>query len=148
MQNGIKILEDGRKRFPNQPFRIIQNTREVIVFPERFANTFRNEEGLSFAAVSIQSIRDKYCKTLLKNHSQNYLSKNSLFNIKLVDSAIKEAQRLMPIKHLSMRRIATKDVHVAESNITIRKGEYVTVEDTHGASLPAGEDIQKFDIYR
>ncbi|KAJ6193006.1 cytochrome P450 monooxygenase-like protein [Bipolaris maydis] len=307
MQNGIKILEDGRKRFPNQPFRIIQNTREVIVFPERFANTFRNEEGLSFAAVSIQdfhsntpeftpikiiehqgqvlqnvtqkpltkllntitkplaskaifainhilghptdsmldfiarlslrflvAIFSKQCRAvrgqlrraqelirpvieerrLLKEQARKegklilkfndaiewgdqeckgisydpaslqlllsvatiyttsdlllkllillarepelieplreeiITSKNSLFNIKLVDSAIKEAQRLMPIKHLSMRRIATKDVHVAESNITIRKGEYVTVEDTHGASLPAGEDIQKFDIYQ
>ncbi|KAJ5055627.1 cytochrome P450 monooxygenase-like protein [Bipolaris maydis] len=300
MQNGIKILEDGRKRFPNQPFRIIQNTREVIVFPERFANTFRNEEGLSFAAVSIQDFHSntpeftpikiiEHQGQVLQNVTQKPLTKllNSMldfiarlssrlkitkqytvditcaalmltpvplslrflvaifskqcravrgqlrraqelirpvieerrllkeqarkegklilkFNdaiewgdqeckgisydpaslqlllsvatiyttsdlllkllillarepelieplreeiITLVDSAIKEAQRLMPIKHLSMRRIATKDVHVAESNITIRKGEYVTVEDTHGASLPAGEDIQKFDIY-
>ncbi|KAJ6276808.1 cytochrome P450 [Bipolaris maydis] len=319
MQNGIKILEDGRKRFPNQPFRIIQNTREVIVFPERFANTFRNEEGLSFAAdfhsntpeftpikiiehqgqvlqnvtqkpltkllntitkplaskaifainhilghptdsmldfiarlssrlkitkqytvditcaalmltpvpLSLRflvAIFSKQCRAvrgqlrraqelirpvieerrLLKEQARKegklilkfndaiewgdqeckgisydpaslqlllsvatiYTTSDLLLKllillarepelieplreeiITLVDSAIKEAQRLMPIKHLSMRRIATKDVHVAESNITIRKGEYVTVEDTHGASLPAGEDIQKFDIY-
>ncbi|KAJ5028309.1 cytochrome P450 [Bipolaris maydis] len=338
VQNGMKILEDGRKRFPDQPFRMIKNTGEVIVFPERFANTLRNEEGLSFAAVAMQDFHgntpgftavkimehqgqvlqnvarkpltkllnwqdtlildsildiiarlssrvflgDKLCRNedwlkitkqytvsmaqaafmltpvplslrflvamfskqcgvvrrqlrraqelirpvieerrLLKEqarkegkpipkfndaiewgeqeckgisydpaslqlslsvaaiHTTSDLlskllillarepelieplreeiitvlkrdgwSKNSLFNMKLVDSAMKEAQRLMPIEQLAMRRIATKDVHIAELNITIRKGEYVSVDDSHGASLPAGEDVQKFDIYR
>ncbi|KAJ6199361.1 cytochrome P450 monooxygenase-like protein [Bipolaris maydis] len=358
MQNGMKILSDARKRFPNQPFRMIRHSGEVLVFPERFANAIRNEEGLNFAQAAMQDFHghlpgftavkiinhqgqvlqnlarkpltkllntvtqplaseaifaidhilghptdtlildsmldliarlssrvflgDKLCRNedwlkttkeytvdmsyaafiltpvpaslrfivsmfskqcgvvrehlrrgqelirpiieerrLLKEqarkegkpipafndaiewgeqeckgisynpaslqlslsfaaiHTTSDLlskllillarepeqikplreeiicvlkrdgwSKNSLFNMKLVDSAMKEAQRLMPIEQLSMRRIATKDVHIAEGNITIRKGQHIVVDDTHGTSLPGNEDLEKFDIYR
>lgn len=46
-----------------------------------------------------------------------------------------------------MHRIATKDIHLAEENITIRKGQYV-MADAYGTNLPPNENPEKFDIYR
>ncbi|KAF5846076.1 hypothetical protein GGP41_008564 [Bipolaris sorokiniana] len=341
VKNGMNIVDDARKRFPDKPYRMINNNGEMIVLPARFANTIRNEAGLSFAKASTQTIKDKYYKTLLENHSHNYLplaseaifavdhalgnptdwqetlildsmldiiarlssrvflgdrlcrnedwlkitkaytvdmfraafnltlvplplrsflsifskecrivvghlrraqelirpvieerrllkeqarregkpipqfndaiewgeqeckgisydpaslqltlsfaaihttsdllskillllarepelieplreeiirvlkkdgwSKTSLYNMKLLDSTMKEAQRVLPNEQLAMHRVATKDVHIAEENITILKGQYVMVDDTHGRNLPPTEDLEKFDIYR
>ncbi|KAM3074076.1 hypothetical protein ACMFMG_008689 [Clarireedia jacksonii] len=48
-KRGMDILDDGRKRFPDRAFRMINNNGEIIVLPSRFAHVIRNEEGLSFA---------------------------------------------------------------------------------------------------
>ncbi|EUC32268.1 hypothetical protein COCCADRAFT_37788 [Bipolaris zeicola 26-R-13] len=92
----------------------------------------------------IEPLREEIISVLKKDG----WSKISLYNMKLLDSAMKEAQRLLPNEHLAMRRVATKDIHIAEENITIRKGQYVMVDDTHGKNLPQSENLEKFDIYR
>jgi len=92
---------------------------------------------------NIEPLREEIIRVLKKDG----WSKNSLFNMKLLDSAMKEAQRVLPNEQLAMRRIATKDVHLKEENITIRKGQYILV-DCHGAQLPPSENPEKFDIYR
>lgn len=47
-----------------------------------------------------------------------------------------------------MRRIATKDIHLTEENITIHKGQYVVVDNTQGTDPAVYENPEKFDIYR
>lgn len=83
--------------------------------------------------------------SVLKMHGW---SKLALFNMKLLDSTIKEAQRLMPIEKLSMRRIATKEVRLESENITIPKGQYVAVDATQGQNPAVFENPEKFDMYR
>lgn len=92
----------------------------------------------------IEPLREEIIRVLKKDG----WSKTSLYNMKLLDSTMKEAQRVLPNEQLAMHRVATKDVHIAEENITILKGQYVMVDDTHGRNLPPTEDLEKFDIYR
>lgn len=47
-----------------------------------------------------------------------------------------------------MHRVATKDIHLAEENITIRKGQYVLVDGIQGTDPGVYENPEKFDIYR
>ncbi|KAI9151275.1 cytochrome p450 monooxygenase [Paramyrothecium foliicola] len=74
-------------------------------------------------------------------------SKTALFNMKLLDSAIKETQCLMPISLLSMRRIATEDVHLSE-DIVIRKGEHSVVDAFSLWDPQTYENPERFDINR
>ncbi|KAK1967014.1 cytochrome P450 [Colletotrichum sublineola] len=46
--NARKILEDGRKRFPGQPYRLMTEVGETVVLPAEFVHDIRNEPGLSF----------------------------------------------------------------------------------------------------
>ena len=111
----------------------------------------------------IEPLREEIIRVLKKDG----WSKTSLYNMKLLDSTMKEAQRVLPneqckslytlfsknhptdnVFEVAMHRVATKDVHIAEENITILKGQYVMVDDTHGRNLPPTEDLEKFDIYR
>lgn len=96
--------------------------------------------------------------------------KTALYNMKLMDSALKETQRTKPnsmckvLPHASrrretgvsaesvftvqMRRIVTKDVTLGEG-ITMRRGERLVV-DASAMKDPKiyGEDVDKYDIYR
>ena len=47
-----------------------------------------------------------------------------------------------------MQRIATKDVHLKEENITIRKGQRIAVDATRVSDSTLYENPEKFDIYR
>ncbi|KAJ3940419.1 uncharacterized protein N0V96_009417 [Colletotrichum fioriniae] len=74
--------------------------------------------------------------------------KSALYNMKLLDSAIKETQRLKPIGMLLMRRLATEDVILPDDNITIRRGQAVSV-DTYSSIDPAiYEHPETYDIHR
>ncbi|EUC39498.1 hypothetical protein COCMIDRAFT_10413 [Bipolaris oryzae ATCC 44560] len=75
-------------------------------------------------------------------------SKTALHYMKLLDSALKEAQRLLPTDWLVMRRIATKDIHLKKENIKIRKGQYVMVDYTTTMDSAVFKNPEKFDIYR
>ena len=77
----------------------------------------------------------------------NGWTKASLYNMKLLDSVIKESQRLKPIGSASMRRVALSKVTLADGT-TIPKGSYVAVsahkmwdEETH-------EKADQWDGYR
>jgi cytochrome P450 len=47
-----------------------------------------------------------------------------------------------------MHRVATQDVHLKDENITIRKGQHVTVDDTGDNYPDLFPNPKKFDIYR
>ncbi|KAI9148434.1 Dihydromonacolin L monooxygenase LovA 1 [Paramyrothecium foliicola] len=117
---------------------------------------------MSFAAIHTTS--DLITQTLMKLAEQPQLieplreemiqvlraegwKKTALFNLKLLDSAIKEAQRLKPASLVSMRRVAHKDVRLSDG-ITIRKGDFMVVDDEGMLDPEKHENPEKFDIYR
>ncbi|QBZ61960.1 hypothetical protein PoMZ_10833 [Pyricularia oryzae] len=73
--------------------------------------------------------------------------KTSLTSLRLLDSAVKEAQRLKPVQNVSMQRLVTEDTTI-EGGYTLRKGELVGV-DTHPLRDPAKwPEPETFDPYR
>ncbi|KAM0537097.1 hypothetical protein D7B24_008958 [Verticillium nonalfalfae] len=74
-------------------------------------------------------------------------TKNALFKMKLLDSAVKEAQRLKPINLLEMRRMAVEDVTLPDGTL-IRKGAHIAVNNTGFSRPEVYEDPERFDIYR
>ncbi|KAJ3537712.1 hypothetical protein NM208_g6196 [Fusarium decemcellulare] len=73
--------------------------------------------------------------------------KTALYNMKLVDSALKEAQRLLPGDVLTMRRQAVKDVTLPDGTV-LQKGERIMVDNTHIRSAELYSDPEEFDLYR
>ncbi|KAH8589065.1 cytochrome P450 monooxygenase-like protein [Bisporella sp. PMI_857] len=74
-------------------------------------------------------------------------SKIALYNMKLLDSTLKEAQRIKPNVMLPMRRFAVRDV-VLPDGITIRKGERTSIDGYNMINPDLYENPEKFDIYR
>lgn len=62
-------------------------------------------------------------KSVLATHGW---TKAALYNMKLLDSVIKESQRLKPIGIASMRRVAVSDLTLSDGT-EIQKGSYVAV---------------------
>ncbi|KAL8343546.1 hypothetical protein RB601_004247 [Gaeumannomyces tritici] len=73
--------------------------------------------------------------------------KSSLYNLKLLDSAIKEAQRLKPSQQVTMMRKATADTELSDG-VVIRKGQLVGVDNYPLVDPSRYENPDKFDIYR
>lgn len=73
--------------------------------------------------------------------------KTALYNMKLLDSACKETQRVKPSSMFSMRRIATKDVTLDEG-IKVRRGEKIVVDATSTSDTRIYQDVDRYDIYR
>lgn len=73
--------------------------------------------------------------------------RNALFNMKLLDSAIKEAQRWKPINMLAMRRIALHDITIP-GGLTIRKGERIGIDAFNMLDPKIHPNPEKYDMYR
>ncbi|KAK1566048.1 cytochrome P450 [Colletotrichum navitas] len=74
-------------------------------------------------------------------------AKTSLYNLKLMDSVIKETQRLKPIKQVSMQRIADADIHLSDGTV-IPKGVKCAVANTTRKDPAIYERPHEFDGYR
>ncbi|KAM0286462.1 hypothetical protein ACHAQH_000888 [Verticillium albo-atrum] len=70
--------------------------------------------------------------------------KTALFNLKLLDSTIKESQRLRPILMTTMMRIATSDVPLS-NGMTIRKGERIAVDTSQMRDPAIYPDPDSYD---
>ncbi|KAL8369611.1 hypothetical protein RB595_000103 [Gaeumannomyces hyphopodioides] len=79
--------------------------------------------------------------------SANGWKKTALVNLKLLDSAIKEAQRLKPILLTNMIREATEDTTL-EDGTTLYKGELMAVDVSPLWDPKVYENPDKFDVYR
>ncbi|ETS78717.1 hypothetical protein PFICI_08570 [Pestalotiopsis fici W106-1] len=94
---------------------------------------------LGFSLVAIHTTTDLACETMVRiAQNPEYFSllrkeivealqaegwkKSALFNMKLLDSVIKEAQRLKPITSAVINRVATKTVKLSDGTV-IREGE-------------------------
>ncbi|RMZ71446.1 ent-kaurene oxidase [Pyrenophora seminiperda CCB06] len=75
------------------------------------------------------------------------LTKAALSNLKLMDSALKETQRVKPNVILTMRREAKRKV-VLPDGLTINKGDRVVVDGINMLDPEIYPNPEKFDIYR
>ena len=74
------------------------------------------------------------------------LKKTSLYNLRLMDSVFKEAQRLKPIL-IGIRRSALADVRLS-NGFVIRKGQKIIVDTTNMWNSSCYDDPATFDPYR
>ncbi|KAF4995948.1 hypothetical protein FGRMN_4803 [Fusarium graminum] len=122
-------------------------------------------EQISISIVAYHTTSDLVCETLL-NISQypevlealreeiitvlseeGSLSKAALYNLKLMDSVVKESQRLRPILLGAFRRMALADVTLPNGDI-LKKGDRVIGETTHMWSSEYYDNALEFDAYR
>ncbi|KAM0387510.1 hypothetical protein ACHAPZ_009317 [Fusarium culmorum] len=75
------------------------------------------------------------------------LKKTSLYNMKLMDSVIKESQRLRPVLLGSFRRMALSDITLPNGDV-IKKGTKIICDTTHQWNPEYYPDASKFDAYR
>ncbi|EUC47676.1 hypothetical protein COCMIDRAFT_3468 [Bipolaris oryzae ATCC 44560] len=75
------------------------------------------------------------------------LKKIALANLKLMDSAIKETQRITPTSAFAMRRVAKEKV-VLPNGFVIQRGQYISVDMMALVDADVYPDPLKFDAYR
>ncbi|KAJ4405924.1 hypothetical protein N0V82_010224 [Gnomoniopsis sp. IMI 355080] len=90
----------------------------------------------------IQPIRDEIVEVLGKQG----LKKIALYNLKFMDSCLKETQRLKPIL-FGMRRGVVADAKLSDGFV-IRKGERVILDSTNMWNAKYYDNPEKFDPYR
>ncbi|PHH88553.1 hypothetical protein CDD83_7371 [Cordyceps sp. RAO-2017] len=116
----------------------------------------------SFAAIHTTTDLVTHTLALLASHPENLeplrsemievlggegLSYSSLKNLKLLDSTLKEVQRMKPVELFSLNRKATRDVTLS-NGFVIRKGELICVDPRRMLDPAVYEDPEQFDIRR
>ncbi|KAL6155894.1 hypothetical protein ACJQWK_05289 [Exserohilum turcicum] len=86
-------------------------------------------------------------KEIIEVLSKDGLTKAALANLKLMDSALKEASRLIPISGMLMRRLAKEDITLPEG-IVIKKGQFLAVDGIEAWKAKNYPEPLKFDMYR
>ncbi|OTA94990.1 hypothetical protein M434DRAFT_20535 [Hypoxylon sp. CO27-5] len=99
----------------------VHNTTDL--FSQVLIDLARNQDML-------EPLRDEI-KTVIKNHGWN---KTALYHMKLLDSVIKESQRMKPMLLAAMRRVALSDVTLSDGT-TLPKGDMIAVS-THNLRDP------------
>ncbi|KAI0201193.1 cytochrome P450 [Astrocystis sublimbata] len=72
------------------------------------------------------------------------MTKAALYNLKLMDSVLKETQRLKPIKMTTMHRLALADVTLSDGTV-IPKGTKCAVRSTRRLDADVYENPEEFD---
>ncbi|KAI0964930.1 cytochrome P450 [Xylaria arbuscula] len=91
----------------------------------------------------IQPLRDEVVE-VLRIHGWTKLG---LYNLKLMDSILKETQRMKPIQMISMHRAALVDIRLSDGTI-IPKGAKCAIANTTRVDGGIYEKPDKFDGYR
>ncbi|KAE9566254.1 Cytochrome P450 monooxygenase eqxH [Colletotrichum fructicola] len=91
----------------------------------------------------IQPLRDELARVL----PAEGLKKTALYNLKLMDSVIKESQRMKPVLLSTWRRLATADITLS-NGFKIRKGQKIIANNTHMWDEQWYENASKYDGYR
>ncbi|KAM0337830.1 hypothetical protein ACHAPU_011499 [Fusarium lateritium] len=122
-------------------------------------------EQISISIVAYHTTSDLVCETLLNTcqhpevldalreeivtvlSQEGGLTKVALYNLKLMDSVVKESQRLRPILLGAFRREALVDVTLPNGDI-LKKGDKVIGETTHMWSSEYYDNALEFDAYR
>jgi len=91
----------------------------------------------------IQPLRDEIVAVL----GTKGWKKTSLYNLKLLDSVLKECQRIRPINETSLQRLALKDVKLSDGTVLQRNG-LSAVAATSRQDPKFYPDPEKFDGYR
>ncbi|KAK1546156.1 cytochrome P450 [Colletotrichum paranaense] len=90
-----------------------------------------------------QPLRDELVRVL----SKEGLKKTALYNLKLMDSVIKESQRMKPVLLSTWRRLVMKDVTLS-NGFVLRKGQKVIATNTHMWDANYYENPATYDGYR
>ncbi|KAH9436288.1 hypothetical protein MCOR02_005192 [Pyricularia oryzae] len=90
-----------------------------------------------------QELRDEIVQALRPNGWK----KTALYDLKLLDSVIKETQRLEPLTLVTMNRFTERDVTLPDGTF-IPKGTRVGTDTSYRVSPEFYEDPLKFDPYR
>ncbi|RYC58244.1 hypothetical protein CHU98_g7965 [Xylaria longipes] len=91
----------------------------------------------------IQHLRDEAIE-VLRIHGW---TKTALYNLKLMDSILKETQRVKPIQMISMQRVADADIRLSDGTV-LPKGTRCSVANTSRLDGGTYEEPEKFDGYR
>ncbi|KAI8303521.1 Cytochrome P450 monooxygenase [Colletotrichum sp. SAR11_240] len=75
------------------------------------------------------------------------LKKSALNNLKLMDSVLKESQRLKPALLCTWRRLATENIELS-SGFVIRKGQRVIINNTHMWDDEWYDNAEQYDGHR
>ncbi|CAI6087324.1 unnamed protein product [Clonostachys chloroleuca] len=105
---------------------LLQTMSDIAMHPELF-----------------EPLREEVVRVLTKEG----LKKASLQSLKLMDSVLKESQRLKPSLLGSFRRQATEDVKLTNGYI-IPKGTRIVIDSSHMWSSAYYDDPEKYDGYR
>ncbi|KAF9768909.1 hypothetical protein IL306_013732 [Fusarium sp. DS 682] len=134
-------------------------------FEKEYDNYDPASEQISISIVAYHTTSDLLCETLLNlcQHPEVFkplreeivtvlsqeggLTKAALYNLKLMDSVVKESQRLRPILLGAFRRQALADVTLPNGDI-LKKGDRVIGETTHMWSSEYYHNALEFDAYR
>ncbi|RGP79184.1 putative cytochrome p450 monooxygenase lova [Fusarium longipes] len=79
--------------------------------------------------------------------SEEGVKKTSLYNLKLMDSVIKESQRMRPVTLGSFKRQALADITLPNGDV-IKKGTKLICDTTHQWNSEYYKDASEFDGYR
>ncbi|KAF5012813.1 hypothetical protein FDECE_1102 [Fusarium decemcellulare] len=90
-----------------------------------------------------QPLRDEICRVL----KAEGWKKTSLYNMKLLDSVIKESQRMKPIGLATMRRLAEADVKLS-TGLVVKKGMRVNVDSYNMRDPNVHDNPDQWDGYR
>ncbi|PYI12549.1 cytochrome protein [Aspergillus sclerotiicarbonarius CBS 121057] len=119
---------------------------------------------LSFSTVAIHTTTDMLCQVLLDLCGRSEVvealrtevisviqedrwEKSSLYKLKLMDSVLKESQRLKPIAIATMRRLALEDINLSDGT-TIPKGATTVVSCDAMWDPSVYPEPETFDAYR
>ncbi|KAF9873265.1 cytochrome P450 [Colletotrichum karsti] len=91
----------------------------------------------------LQPLREELARVL----SAEGLKKTALYNLKLMDSVIKESQRMKPVLLSTWRRLATDDIELS-NGFVVKKGQRVIVTNTHMWDGEWYENPETYDGYR
>ncbi|EXA34121.1 hypothetical protein NW756_008529 [Fusarium oxysporum] len=91
-----------------------------------------------------QELREEIIAVLT---AEGGLTKGALYNLKLMDSVVKESQRLRPILLGAFRRIATADVTLPNGDI-LKKGDKIIGGMSHMWDSDTYDNALEFDPYR
>ncbi|KAF4780806.1 cytochrome P450 [Colletotrichum scovillei] len=91
----------------------------------------------------VQPLRDELVRVL----SAEGLKKTALYNLKLMDSVIKESQRMKPVLLSTWRRLVKKDVTLS-NGFVLRKGQKIIATNTHMWDADYYENPATYDGYR
>ncbi|KAI1118587.1 cytochrome P450 [Nemania sp. NC0429] len=153
-----KALEEGRP---------VPEYDDAINWAEEESKQYKYEPAtlqLSLAGASIHTTADLLSKTILellahpeliqalRNEAIEVLrvhgwTKTGLYNLKLMDSVLKETQRVQPLGMVVMQRRADADVYLSDGTI-IPKGVKCAVPNTSRLDSGVYENPDKFDGYR
>ncbi|KAI1014580.1 hypothetical protein LB504_012224 [Fusarium proliferatum] len=92
----------------------------------------------------LQELREEIVSVL---RAEGGMTKAALYNLKLMDSVVKESQRMRPILLGAFRRVATADVTLPNGDI-LKKGDKIIGNMSHMWDSDTYDNALQFDPYR